>query len=586
MSSEKFDLVVQFDTTGSMYPVLAQVRNVVRDFVRDMFKEFTDLRIGIIAHGDYCDKDDPYTIIYKELSRDVDAITDFVQNVKSTYGGDADECYELALHLCGSDDLGWREDANKILVVIGDASPHAPSYRDNVDNLDWRVEADNLARKGVKIFAVHALAGFRSSSRGFYKTIAEKTLGVYLTLDMFSEIIDLIKATVCQQDGMEKLNDFVTIIRDSGKLTSSMDRNIRRLRGEKVEDEYESYGGYCGSSRRSSRRSSSGEVTLKEMDGLVPVVPGRFQVMHVDENCDIKGFVTKNGITFKKGRGFYELSKAETVQQYKEVIMQDLETGEMFNGSQVREKLGLQPQSEKGGVNERLRAAAAKDFRVFVQSTSVNRKLIKGTTFLYEVDDLIDEGTVIEEEPVGVVSTVGEKSETKAETKAETSAATETGIVEKEPTEEPKRKSTKKKKAETEEKAPVAETKVEGTDGVAFKDIESPLEDVKIAPADVREKAIDPDAVKKHKAALSKEAKAEAKAKAEASAFKARYGFTEKQLDEKISRLICETEKLKVRAEAFKSKKTSKNADSVVTRIEALEKLADVIKESLRQETE
>ena len=34
--------------------------------------------------------------------------------------------------------------------------------------------------------------------------------------------------------------------------------------------------------------------------------------MTVDENCDIKGFVTKNGIEFKKGRGFYELTKAHT----------------------------------------------------------------------------------------------------------------------------------------------------------------------------------------------------------------------------------------------------------------------------------
>lgn len=77
--------------------------------------------------------------------------------------------------------------------------------------------------------------------------------------------------------------------------------------------------------------------------------------------------------------------------------MQDKETGEMFVGSQVREKLGLQPQTEKGGVNEKLYAKDAKEFRIFVQSTSVNRKLIGGTTFLYEISDIMDTGTVIEE---------------------------------------------------------------------------------------------------------------------------------------------------------------------------------------------
>ena len=32
----KIDLVVSFDTTGSMYPVLSQVRNYVEQFVKDM----------------------------------------------------------------------------------------------------------------------------------------------------------------------------------------------------------------------------------------------------------------------------------------------------------------------------------------------------------------------------------------------------------------------------------------------------------------------------------------------------------------------------------------------------------------------
>lgn len=395
---QKIDLLVSFDTTGSMYPVLAQVRREVEQFVKTMFNDFTDLRLGVIAHGDYCDKDNPYTIRVMDFTRDEKRLCDFVRETKPTYGGDADECYELVLHTAHND-LQWRDDAEHVLLMIGDASPHSPSYYDNKLNLDWKEEADKLRKLGVKVFSVHALAGYRSSSRAFYKTVAETTGGIYLTLDMFNEIVDLIKATCYQQGGEEKLNEFVTIIKDSGKMTRSMENNFKRLRGEEVEDTYESYRRSYSSSRRSSssRKTSDGPVSIKEMDKLVPVVPGRFQIMTVDENCDIKSFVENNGIKFKKGRGFYELSKAETVQQYKEVIMMDRETGEMFNGSQVREELGLQPQSESGGVKERLHKSATEKFRVFVQSTSVNRKLIAGTTFLYEVDDLEDAGTVIEE---------------------------------------------------------------------------------------------------------------------------------------------------------------------------------------------
>lgn len=393
---QKIDLLVSFDTTGSMYPVLAQVRREVEQFVKTMFSDFTDLRLGIIAHGDYCDKDDPYTIRIMDFTRDEKRLCEFVRDTKPTYGGDADECYELVLHTAHND-LQWRKDAEHVMLMIGDASPHAPSYKDNKLELDWKEEADKLRKLGVKVFSVHALAGYRSSSRAFYKTVAETTGGVYLTLDMFNEIVDLIKATCYQQGGEERLSEFVTIIKDSGKMTRSMENNIKRLRGEEVEDTYETYRRTSSTRRTSSRKTSDEPVSIKEMDKLVPVVPGRFQIMTVDENCAIKAFVENNGIKFKIGRGFYELSKAETVQQYKEVIMMDRETGEMFNGSQVREELGLQPQSEKGGVKERIHKSAADKFRVFVQSTSVNRKLIAGTTFLYEVDDLEDTGTVIED---------------------------------------------------------------------------------------------------------------------------------------------------------------------------------------------
>lgn len=408
----KIDLVVSFDTTGSMYPVLTQVRHEVESFVNTMFSDFSDLRLGIIAHGDYCDANDPYTIMAMDLTKDKEKLCNFVRSVKSTYGGDADECYELVLNTANTK-FTWRDDAQKILLMIGDASPHAPSYSLNKDNLDWRIETDKLYEKGVKVFAVHALSYYRSSSKAFYKGVSERTLGTYLTLDQFNEVVALIKATCYQQSGEEKLSKYVTVIRDSGMYTRSFENNIKRLRGEYVDESV-----YEPRSYKPRRVTEAGKI--KEMEKLVPIVPGRFQTFTVDTNMDIKGFVTSRGIEFKKGRGFYELSKAETVQQYKEVIIQDRETGEMFNGSQVREELGLSPQTEKGGVNERLHKDVTKRYRVFVQSTSVNRKLIGGTTFLYEVSDIEDTGTVVKEESTAPIEKKPSKSKGASEKKKPT----------------------------------------------------------------------------------------------------------------------------------------------------------------------
>lgn len=83
----KIDCLVSFDTTGSMYPVLTQVRREVEEFTKQLFGEFTDLRLGVTVHGDYCDKDDPYTIRVMDLTRDEEELCKFIRETKSTYGG-------------------------------------------------------------------------------------------------------------------------------------------------------------------------------------------------------------------------------------------------------------------------------------------------------------------------------------------------------------------------------------------------------------------------------------------------------------------------------------------------------------------
>jgi hypothetical protein len=399
MKGNKLDLVVSFDTTGSMYPVLGQVRSKVEEFIGDIFSSYDDLRLAVIAHGDYCDRDNPYTIRIMDFTTDKNALAEFVKKTDKTYGGDADECYELVLNSLTTH-LHWRDDATKIAIIIGDAAPHSPNYSENKDRLDWKEETEKIYKEGIKIFAVHALAAYRRGSKPFYKKIADETSGVYLTLDQFSDIIEIINATVYQQAGEEKLNEYISIIRDRGDLSKSLDNNFRRLKGEIVEDDYSYAIDYSHeTTHRSSVRRKSGAV--KEMEDLVPVLPGRFQTLTVDKDTPIKEFVEKYGAggVFKTGRGFYELTKAETVQQYKEIIMQNRETGEMFTGMQVREKLGLSPQTESGGVNEKLHKSDAREFRIFVQSTSVNRKLIGGTTFLYDMGDLTDTGTIMADEP-------------------------------------------------------------------------------------------------------------------------------------------------------------------------------------------
>ena len=58
-----------------------------------------------------------------DFTDDERVLCDFVRSVGNTGGGDFDECYELVLREA-HEKLTWREEAQRSLVVIGDATPH------------------------------------------------------------------------------------------------------------------------------------------------------------------------------------------------------------------------------------------------------------------------------------------------------------------------------------------------------------------------------------------------------------------------------------------------------------------------------
>lgn len=350
--TDNIEVVFSFDTTGSMYPCLTQVRRTVEQTIARLFREVPNIRVGLIAHGDYCDEGDTYVTKVLDLTENEDKLVKFVRTVGATGGGDAPECYELVLHEARS--MDWTHGKSKVLVLIGDDVPHGPTEKQNKKKLDWRNEISNLLELGVQVYGVQALG--RRHADPFYTEIAKKTGGFRLELDQFSYVTDMILAIAFKQVGSEQLQGFEKEVQKAGRMNRSLDAMFSTLSGRK---------------KASSFKSAS----------LDAVPPGRFQVLEVDEDQDIKTFVTDNCLAFKVGRGFYEFTKSEKIQHHKEVVLMDRKTGDMFTGKKARKLVGL-PEDE----DVKLRPTALDEYRVFVQSTSSNRKLVGNTGFLYEVD--------------------------------------------------------------------------------------------------------------------------------------------------------------------------------------------------------
>ena len=368
MSENSYDIVFSFDTTGSMYPCIREVRRNLKDLIKRLFDDIPGIRIGIIAHGDYCDEDKPYLMTQIDLTTNQDELLKFVNDVKNTCGGDFPEAYEYVLHK--AQNLSWNANNTRALVMIGDAYPH--EKENNPHKIDWRNECKELKEMGINIYSVQCLDYNNGKCKTFWKQMASLTNGYHLNLDQFSYMSDLIMAVCFQQVGDEEVKKYEQEVHDRlGGLTKGLRKIFDTMLGREtiVEEDLPPVS--------SSSSSAPVDTTIHSCP------PAKFQVLNVDENCSIKQFVEHMGLVFKAGRGFYEFTKPEKISKKKAIVLMKKDTGDLFEGNGARSLVGLIDYDE----NRKHRPTDMAEYRVFIQSTSYNRKLIANTGFLYEVTE-------------------------------------------------------------------------------------------------------------------------------------------------------------------------------------------------------
>lgn len=115
--------------------------------------------------------------------------------------------------------------------------------------------------------------------------------------------------------------------------------------------------------------------TLKEA-GLKPLPRDEYTVIDVKRDGPIRETVEANGLVYQIGTAYYQLTKTETIQANKQVAIRNRHSGRYHVGQNARDVLSL------GGDSVRVKPDHNPEFDIFVQSTSVNRKLIAGTRLL------------------------------------------------------------------------------------------------------------------------------------------------------------------------------------------------------------
>jgi len=233
-ASKTIDILFCFDTTGSMYSVLQQVRDNVQQSCERLVKEIKDIRIAIMGIGDYCDANSTYVTEHIDLTNDAKLLSKFAREVRATGGGDAPEAYEWGLKMALT--LSWRPESSKALVMIGDCPPHAPSYTE--EGIWWKDEVDKLADIGVKIYGVQATP--TAEYKPFYEEMAKRTGGLYVPFRNFSLITDMFLAVCYREANPEKLEKFAEEIKQDGRMNAEMTQMMDALAKPNLEKEVES----------------------------------------------------------------------------------------------------------------------------------------------------------------------------------------------------------------------------------------------------------------------------------------------------------------------------------------------------------
>ncbi len=150
--------------------------------------------------------------------------------------------------------------------------------------------------------------------------------------------------------------------------------------------------------RAAGKRSTKGfftdlsGVTAKDLAQTLTDITGDFKKVivtksditgkdqHGNETVVIQEFCEKHFQQYVLGNAYYELMKREKVQDHKQLIIEDRASGKTYGGPEARRMLGFPPVGEI--------SVAPGDhgiFRIYVKSTSVNRKLVFGSALLYQV---------------------------------------------------------------------------------------------------------------------------------------------------------------------------------------------------------
>lgn len=215
---ETLDMVIAFDTTGSMSSYIAAVKSHVKELIPNLFKNSPKLQIKIVAFGDYCDMKSSTVFgkAYQEsnLTNNENELINFVNNAQNTAGGDGDEFYELVIKKI-VEETPWRTNSKKAVLLIGDAEPHEVGYSHGLivhkAQIDWRDEANKAAALGIQFDTLKIIP-----RTVWYEELSKITGGISLDFKSASKTSNIVEGLAYARSSKKAYAKSYSTVMESG----------------------------------------------------------------------------------------------------------------------------------------------------------------------------------------------------------------------------------------------------------------------------------------------------------------------------------------------------------------------------------
>lgn len=226
------DLCFVVDTTGSMGDDIDNARENMERILAGLSEKTKNYRVALVDYRDYSSRtgksEDYPSCVQLAFTDDDEAILAAIRALDLGYGGDeAETVYSGLMAAVG---LDWRENAKKVVIILGDAAPLDPepvtdyTYEDvllalfNADiNLDYPSSDDRVVDGWedslINVFAIGTDAS--TDAADFFAGIAEETGGGYVGVEDASQVGEAIMDSIEQIEIVELLTvqaDFGTAL--------------------------------------------------------------------------------------------------------------------------------------------------------------------------------------------------------------------------------------------------------------------------------------------------------------------------------------------------------------------------------------